>query len=95
MKYKSGTAIVELKYVKKDKEYLHYNFEVIIEDDADYHFVRENYTCPMHWSNEKIASDMMGWALDIADEEDYTLFNAVVFDKNITNEDVVLIECEI
>lgn len=95
LKFKSGSAIVEMRFVKEDKEYFHYNFQITIEDDADNHFIAENYTCPKHWSHEKIASDMISWALDLADEEDYKLFNAVIFDESIANEDVVLIESEI
>lgn len=94
MKYKSGTCILEMNLMSvNDRK--HYSFIVTIEGNKHYKFEGNDYSCPKNWSEEKIASDMFGWAIDSCCDGDYDIQEAVEYENTVgnhNNEDIVKVE---
>jgi len=90
--YKSGEAIVKFSLLKTTDTRKLYNFIVNIQGNEDFVFNGEDYSCPISWSDEQIASDMFNWALDMSMEGDLDLLNAIAFNEYVGNENTPLVE---
>lgn len=90
-KYSSGDAIVQFSLVRVWKTRACLNFIVSSADGKIIlEIVDSTYLCPSHWDAQKIASDIFSWTLHF----DESLYDHLVFDDSIKNEDVVLVVCE-
>lgn len=64
-KYRSGDITVEFHHIKTEIGRSEYQIMIRLENEDEIGVLElGDYTCPANWTDEKIAEDLVGWAVD-------------------------------